>query len=194
MATTKAKKRKPPEGTIMVKRYDGRRVRQPDGLAFLMKQHREVEALFDKFEASEDDAEKTKLVNQVCLALAVHAKIEEELLYPQAEEKIEEADLIDEAYIEHATAKDLIAQLEGMKVGDQYYDAKVKVLSEYIAHHVKEEETELFPEIKRSDMELTGLGEKLEMRTEQLKAEFGNPDSPKGKSKIGADAAAGAHL
>ena len=194
MATTKATKRKAPAGTMMVKRYDGRRVRQPDGLAFLMKQHREVETLFDKFEASDDDAEKAKLVDQVCLALAVHAKIEEELLYPPAEEKIDEPDLVDEAYIEHATAKDLIAQLEGMKVGDQYYDAKVKVLGEYIAHHVKEEETELFPEIKRSDMDLTGLGEKLEMRSEQLKAEFGDPDSAKGKSKVGADAAAGAHL
>ncbi|WP_158914694.1 hemerythrin domain-containing protein [Caulobacter sp. S45] len=194
MATTKATKRKAPAGTTMVKRYDGRRVRQPDGLAFLMKQHREVEALFDRFEASEDDAEKTKLVDQVCLALAVHAKIEEELLYPPAEDKIDEPDLVDEAYIEHATAKDLIAQLEGMTVGDQYYDAKVKVLSEYIAHHVKEEETELFPEIKRSDMNLAGLGEKLESRTEQLKAEFGNPNSAAAKSKIRADAAAGAHL
>jgi hemerythrin superfamily protein len=194
MATTKATKRKAPAGTVMVKRYDGRRVRQPDGLAFLMKQHREVEALFDKFEASDDDAEKANLVDQVCLALAVHAKIEEELLYPPAEEKLDEPDLVDEAYIEHATAKDLIAQLEGMTVGDQYYDAKVKVLGEYIAHHVKEEETELFPEIKRSDMDLTGLGEKLEARTAQLKAEFGSPDSPKAKAKIGSDAAAGAHL
>jgi len=194
MATTKATKRKAPAGTMMVKRYDGRRVRQPDGLAFLMKQHREVEVLFDRFEASEDDAEKTKLVDQICLALAVHAKIEEELLYPPAEESIEEADLVDEAYIEHATAKDLIAQLEGMTVGDQYYDAKVKVLSEYIAHHVKEEETELFPEIKRSDMDLTGLGEKLAARAEQLKAQFGDPDSASAKSKIGADAAGGAHL
>jgi hemerythrin-like domain-containing protein len=128
------------------------------------------------------------------VALAVHAKIEEELLYPPAEEAIDEADLVDEAYVEHATAKDLIAQLEGMKVGDQYYDAKVKVLSEYIAHHVEEEETELFPEIKRSDMDLTGLAEKLEARTEQLKADFGDPDSARGKSKIKAEASAGAHL
>jgi hemerythrin-like domain-containing protein len=194
MATTKATKRKAPAGTVMVKRYDGRRVRQPDGLAFLMQQHREVEAIFDKFEAAEDDVEKAKLVDQVCLALAVHAKIEEELLYPPAEEKIDEPDLIDEAYIEHATAKDLISQLEGMKVGDQYFDAKVKVLSEYIAHHVKEEETELFPEIKRSDMELVGLADKLKARTEQLKAEFGAASSARAKSKVGADAAAGAHL
>jgi hemerythrin-like domain-containing protein len=193
MAATKTK-RKAPAGTTMVKRYDGRRVRQPDALAFLMKQHREVEALFDRFEASEDDAEKAKLVDEVCLALAVHAKIEEELLYPPAEDAIEEADLVDEAYVEHATAKDLIAQLEGMKVGDQYYDAKVKVLSEYIAHHVEEEETELFPEIKRSEMDLTGLAEKFEARTEQLKADFGDPDSAGGKSKIKAEASAGAHL
>jgi hypothetical protein len=116
------------------------------------------------------------------------------LLYPPAEESIDESDLVDEAYIEHATAKDLIAQLEGMTVGDQYYNAKVKVLSEYIAHHVKEEENELFPEIKRSDMDLTGLGEKLEARAEQLKAQFEDPDSASTKSKIGADAAAGAHL
>jgi hemerythrin-like domain-containing protein len=191
---SKTTKRKAPSGTTMVKRYDGRRVRQPEGLAFLMKQHREVEALFEKFEASEDDAEKAALVDQVCLELAVHAKIEEELLYPPAEEKIEESDLIDEAFIEHATAKDLIAQLEGMKVGDQYYDAKVKVLSEYIAHHVKEEESELFPEIKRSDMDLNGLGDALQARTEELKTKLGAPQSAKTKSKVKDDAAAGAHL
>jgi len=194
MATTRKTKRKAPAGTVMVKRYDGRRVRQPEGLAFLMKQHREVEALFDKFEASEDDAEKTQLVNEICLALAVHAKIEEELLYPPAEEQIDEPDLVDEAYVEHATAKDLIAQLEGMKNGDQYYDAKVKVLGEYIQHHVKEEETELFPEIKRSGMDLSGLGDKLEARSEQLKAELGDPNSGRGKSKIRAETSAGAHL
>ncbi len=196
MAATKTKTRakKSPAGTMMVKRYDGRRVRQPEALAFLMKQHREVEALFDAFEASEDDAEKTQLVDQICLALAVHAKIEEELLYPEAEDKIDEPDMVDEAYVEHATAKGLIAQLEGMKVGDPYYDAKVTVLGEYIAHHVKEEETELFPEIKRADMDLVGIGEKLEARTEQLKAELGDPENAGTKSKIKADASAGAHL
>jgi hemerythrin superfamily protein len=193
MAATKTK-RKAPAGTAMVKRYDGRRVRQPDGLAFLMKQHRDVEGLFDRFEASEDDAEKTKLVAEICLALAVHAKIEEELLYPPAEDAIDEADLVDEAYVEHATAKDLIAQLEGMKVGDQFYDAKVTVLGEYIAHHVKEEETELFPEIKRSAMDLSGLAEKLEARTAQLKADFGDPNSVRAKSKIKAESSAEAHL
>ena len=195
MATsTKTRAKKSSAGTVSVKRFDGKSVRRPPAIAFLMKQHREVEALFDSFEASEDDAEKTRLVDQICLALAVHAKIEEELLYPEAEEKIDEPDMVDEAYVEHATAKDLIAQLEGMKVGDPYYDAKVTVLGEYIAHHVKEEETELFPEIKRADMDLVDIGKKLEARAEQLKAELGDPDSAGAKSKIKADASAGAHL
>lgn len=192
--TVKSIRRKPPEGSVMVKRYDGRRVRQPEAIAFLMRQHREVEGLFDKFEATEDDNGKAGLVDQICLALAVHAKIEEELLYPEAEAKIDEPDMVDEAYVEHATAKDLISQLEGMQVGDQYYDAKVKVLSEYIAHHVKEEETELFPEIKRADMDLIDIGKKLEARSEQLKAELGDPDNASTKSKIKAETGAGAHL
>jgi len=181
-------------GTVSVKRYDGKSVRRPEAIAFLMKQHREVEDLFDRFENAEQDQEKTRLVDQICLALAVHAKIEEELFYPGAEDAIEEPDLVDEAYVEHATAKDLIAQLEGMKVGDHLYDAKVTVLGEYIAHHVKEEETELFPQVIRAKMELTVLGRTLEARSEQLKQELGDPDSNSTKSKIKAEAAAGAHL
>lgn len=180
-------------GTVSVKRYDGKSVRRPEAVAFLMRQHREVEDLFDTFENTEADQEKAALVDKICLALAVHAKIEEELFYPDAEDAVEEPDLVDEAYVEHATAKDLIAQLESMTVGDQYYDAKVKVLSEYIAHHVKEEETELFPQAIRAKMELDDLGRKLEARSAQLMQELGDPSAPKTKAKVGADAAAGAH-
>ncbi len=195
MATsTKTRAKKSSAGTVSVKRFDGKSVRRPPAIAFLMKQHREVEDLFDKFENAEEDQEKTELVDQICLALAVHAKLEEELFYQTAEESIEEPDLVDEAYVEHATAKDLIAQLEGMTVGDQYYDAKVTVLGEYIAHHVEEEETELFPQAIRAKMELTELGQKLEARSEQLKQELGDPDSAATKSKIKAEAGAGAHL
>ena len=192
--TSKTRAKKSSAGTVSVKRYDGKSVRRPEAIAFLMKQHREVEALFDRFENTDDDQEKTELVDQICLALAVHAKIEEELLYPGAEESIEEPDLVDEAYVEHATAKDLIAQLEGMQVGDHFYDAKVTVLGEYIAHHVKEEETELFPQVIGAKMELIDLGRKLEARSEQLKQELGDPDSASTKSKIKAEAGAGAHL
>ena len=179
------------EGTTLVKRYDGRTVRQPEAIAFLMKQHREVEGYFDRYEHAENDQEKTELVQKICLALAVHAKIEEELLYPTAEEKIEEPDLVDEAYVEHATAKDLIAQLETMKVGDPFYDAKVKVLGEYITHHVKEEETELFPQCRRADIDLVAIGDKLEARSAQLMKELSGKDGP---TKIAADARAGAHI
>ncbi len=191
---TKARAKKSTSGTVAVKRYDGRTVRQPEAIAFLMKKHREVEGYFDQFEHAEDDAEKAKLVNTICLALAVHAKLEEELFYPTAENTIEEPDLVDEAWVEHATAKDLIAQLEGMKVGDEYYDAKVKVLGEYIAHHVKEEETELFPQTVRAGMELNTLGKTLEARAEELMTAFGDPQSRTTKAAVREEAGAGAHL
>ena len=192
--TARARPKKSTEGTVAVKRYDGRTVRQPEAIAFLMRQHREVEGYFDRFEHAEADEEKVELVNKICLALAVHAQIEEELFYPPAEEKIEEPDLIDEAWVEHATAKDLIAQLEGMSVDDDYYDAKVKVLGEYIAHHVKEEETELFPQARRTDLDLKTLGAQLEARSDALMKSLGDPDSAKTKSKIRETAGAGAHL
>lgn len=189
-----ARARKSTEGTVVVKRFDGRRVRRPEAIAFLMKQHREVETLFDQFEHTEQDADKARIADKICLMLAVHAKIEEELFYPPAEEKIDEPDLVDEAIVEHATAKDLISQIEEMKVGDEYYDAKVKVLGEYIAHHVKEEETELFPQAQRTDLDLKALGKALEARAEELTRLFGDPGSPQAKSKIGAETRAGAHL
>lgn len=179
------------QGTTLVKRFDGRTVRQPEAIAFLMKQHREVEDYFDQFEHAESDQQKTELVQKICLALAVHAKIEEELIYPSAEEAIEEPDLVDEAYVEHATAKDLIAQLETMKVGDPFYDAKVKVLGEYISHHVEEEETELFPQCRRADIDLAAIGGKLEARSAQLMKDLSGKDGP---TKIAAEARAGAHI
>jgi hypothetical protein len=197
MATTRtahSDAAKSPNTTTQVKRFDGKTVRQPLAIAFLMKQHREVEALFDDYENTDSNAKKLKLSEEICLALAVHAKIEEELLYPTAQEKIEEPDLVDEAAVEHATAKDLIAQIETMKVGDKLYDAKVKVLSEYIAHHVEEEETELFPEIKRTDIDLAALGEKLEALADRWKAQLSTGGKAATRANVAADAKAGAHI
>jgi hemerythrin superfamily protein len=102
--------------------------------------------------------------------LTVHATIEEELFYPAARENSTEQDLLDEAEVEHASAKDLIAQIEGMDAGDELYDAKVKVLGEYIDHHVKEEE-ELFPKVKRAKLDLEALGGELAARKQELQAE-----------------------
>jgi hemerythrin superfamily protein len=195
MATPQTRSTKPTKPTretetVSVKRFDGKTTKQPLAVGFLMQQHRDVEALFDDYENTESSAEKSKLTEKICLMLAVHAKIEEELLYPAAQEQIEEPDLVDEANVEHATAKDLIAQIETMQVGDDLYDAKVKVLSEYIAHHVEEEETELFPQVKKTDMDLTAIGAKMKARAAQIEKEL----KAGGRPAVAKDAAAGAHI
>ena len=191
---SKTAKNKPAAMTVSVKRFDGKTVKQPTAIAFLMQQHRDVEVLFDAYENTESNAKKLKLSGQICLALAVHAKIEEELLYPEARQKIEEPDLVDEASVEHATARDLIAQIETMQVGDTLYDAKVKVLSEYIAHHVEEEETELFPQIKRTDMDLAAIGQGMKARAAQLSKELSSGGETAAKTRVAAEARSGAHI
>lgn len=138
-----------------------------DAIALLKNDHRKVEQLFKDFEAAGRNADKGKLAAQICLELRVHAKIEEELLYPPAHEEIEE-DIVDEAIVEHAGAKNLIKQIEAMKPGEHLYDAKVKVLGEYIKHHVKEEENEMFPQLRQSGMDLAELGAQLKARKQQL--------------------------
>ena len=116
-----------------------------DAIGLLEADHREVEALFEQYEAADSALEKGALAAQICLALKVHAQIEEELFYPPARDKTGDTDLVDEAIVEHMGAKTLIAQIEAMAPGQPLYDAKVKVLSEQIRHHVEEEENELFP-------------------------------------------------
>jgi hypothetical protein len=142
-----------------------------DAIALLKQDHREVEGFFAQFENAESKAEKGKLATKICLALTVHAMIEEELLYPPAHDEIEE-DLVDEAIVEHAGAKRLIAEIEQMSPGDHLFDAKVKVLSEYIKHHVKGEEKEMFPQLKNSGIDLRELGAELMQRKVELLAEL----------------------
>ena len=165
-----AAKRAAPAGTVEVKNFERKLQRHPEGLAFLMRQHREVEADFKAFERATDDDKKQMLANKICLAQKVHTQIEEEILYPLAHEKVTDEELVDEAYVEHEGAKRLIADIEGMSPGDHMYDAKVKVLSEYIKHHVKEEETELFPACKRAKLDLVGMGAQLKARSAELEA------------------------
>jgi hemerythrin superfamily protein len=145
-----------------------------DAIKLLTKDHREVEALFEKFEdAKDDDAEKADIVAQICEALSVHAEIEEEIFYPAAREALNEKgeDLLDEAEVEHASIKSLVAQLEEAEPGDDLYDAKVKVLTEYVKHHVKEEEGELFPKVKKTSLDLNELGAELFERKTELMAD-----------------------
>lgn len=143
-----------------------------DAIALLKQDHREVEAMFEQFEQLDSKAEKSKLAAKICVALTMHAAIEEELLYPPAHEEIEE-DLVDEALVEHDSAKQLIAEIEAMKPSDHLYDAKVKVLGEYVKHHVKEEENEMFPQLKSSGIDLEDLAEQLMQRKAELLTRMG---------------------
>ena len=126
--------------------------------------------MFEQYEKTESDKDKQELASKICRALTVHAQIEEEIFYPAAYDALDDDDLLDEAEVEHGSAKELIAQIESSSPSEPLFDAKVKVLGEYIDHHVKEEENELFPECRASDMDLKALGEKLRARKEDLLA------------------------
>jgi hemerythrin superfamily protein len=136
-----------------------------DALELLKADHKKVKKLFKDFEKMKEDAdasEKQALADEICNELTIHAEAEEELFYPAAREVIEEEDLLNEAEVEHATAKDLIAQIQEMDSTDPMFEAKVKVLGEYINHHVEEEEKELFPLVKKAkQIDLEALGEEI---------------------------------
>ncbi|HEU5437562.1 MAG TPA: hemerythrin domain-containing protein [Telluria sp.] len=144
-----------------------------DALALLTADHNEARAMFKQYEDLGDRAyaTKKKLATDVCNALTVHAQIEEEIFYPALRTQGKEfQDLLDEAEVEHAGAKELIAQIEGMDPEDDLYDAKVKVLGEQIDHHATEEEDEMFPKCRKTKLDLVALGEELLARKEELMA------------------------
>ncbi|GAB3443970.1 hemerythrin domain-containing protein [Massilia solisilvae] len=143
-----------------------------DAIAMLTAEHREVKQMFEQFEQMTDRAKvsKKKLADQICEALILHTAIEEEIFYPAVREAVDEAeDKLDEALVEHASAKDLIAQIQEMDPGDELYDAKVKVLSEQVEHHVEEEEKEMFPMARKGGLDLAALGEEMAQRKQELK-------------------------
>jgi hemerythrin superfamily protein len=141
-----------------------------EATALLRADHKAVSALFEQYESAKSPSKKKALVAQICTELTVHAQIEEEIFYPQVKAALQDKELIPEATVEHATLKDLIAQLEEGEPGDELYDAKVKVLSEYVNHHVKEEQNEIFPKVKASNLDLQAIGEQLLQRKEELLA------------------------
>jgi hemerythrin superfamily protein len=146
-----------------------------DAVSLLKADHRQVETWFEQFEKTRSAERKVDLAKKICLALKVHTKIEEEIFYPAFIEATEDKDMHHEAVIEHDGAKKLIAQIEASGPNDDYYDAKVKVLSEMIKHHVKEEEQRggMFAEAKDSEMDLIALGQQLAARKKELMAAQG---------------------
>ena len=148
----------------------------PDAIKLLTEDHREVHALFAKYQkladAEADGSDRQALAEQICKMLTMHATIEEEIFYPGAREAGVDSDLLDEADVEHASAKALIAQIKAMEPDDDHYDAKVKVLGEYIAHHVTEEQDEMFPKCRKAGMDLGELGTALAERKKELLGEM----------------------
>jgi hemerythrin superfamily protein len=138
----------------------------------LEQDHREVEEWFDEYEKLEDDDRKAELAEKICLALKVHAQLEEEIFYPQARQATKDNDLIDESLVEHAVVKNLINEIEAMDVADELYDAKIRVLGEMVKHHIEEEEEELFPEVASAKMDLGAIGQQLTERKEELMSEM----------------------
>lgn len=148
--------------------------KQQDAIALLKQDHRTVEELFEKFEKASGEGRKRALAEEICLELSVHAQIEEEIFYPACEGKVDE-DLLKESYVEHDGAKVLIAEIAKGGPDDEYYDSKVKVLSEEIEHHVKEEEQRLeglFAQARRAGLDMDALGEQLAARKQELTEQF----------------------
>ncbi|MGE0859286.1 MAG: hemerythrin domain-containing protein [Gammaproteobacteria bacterium] len=147
-----------------------------DAIALLKADHKAVKQMFDEYaeqcEAEAEASERQPLAERICAELTVHTQIEEELFYPALRDALDEQALLDEAEVEHTTAKDLIEQIRAMSADDDLYDAKVTVLGEYVLHHVKEEEQEMFKQARDIELDLAELGQAMAARRDELRAEF----------------------
>lgn len=145
-----------------------------DAIALLKADHRKVEGLFEDFEKARKADRKSALAQEICLELTVHTIIEEEVFYPACGGAVKE-DLLNEAYVEHDGAKVLIAEIEASSPNEEFFDAKVKVLSEQIKHHVHEEEMRaegLFAQARAAGLNMTDLAERMDQRKQQLVNQF----------------------
>lgn len=142
-----------------------------DAIALLKADHREVKALFGEFDGLSDPTDKMGVADRICLALRVHTQIEEEIFYPALRGQVEESQ-IDEAVVEHRSAKQLISEIEAAGGADSMFDARVKVLQEQVEHHIEEEETELFPAAVKAGADLQALGEQLARRKAVLMRDY----------------------
>jgi len=160
-----------------------------NALDLLKRDHKEVDDLFQHFEDAKEDGNRKlrgEIAAQICAALTVHATMEEEIFYPALRKNATDVkDLVDEAAVEHQTLKDIIERLQAAPTSDPLFDAGVKVLSEYVKHHVKEEEHEIFPKAKGSDIDLDQLGERMAQRKSELTAAMAAPGARSRKRSNG---------
>lgn len=151
-----------------------------DALKMLAEDHRKVEELFEKYENARGPAAQAKIVRQICEELTIHALIEEQVFYPAVRAAVDE-DMMDEAQVEHDSAKGLILSLRDADPGDEYYDAKVSVLKEQVEHHVYEEERQrgsIFAQARKADIDLEGLGAEMAALKKQLQAQAKSDELP----------------
>lgn len=149
---------------------DDTKTKPQDATALLKADHQKVSELFEQYEKSRANTKKKDLVTEICNELTVHAQIEEEIFYPAVKKALKDTELVPEALVEHATLKDLIAQVKDVEPDGEMFDAKIKVMSEYVKHHVKEEENEMFAKAKASKLDMTALGKEMASRKEELMA------------------------
>ena len=147
-----------------------------DACDLLDADHKAVKAMFKEYKTLTEargrtSAKRRQLADKICRELTIHTTLEDEIFYPATRKAIKDNPLMNEASVEHASAKELIAQIRGMDPGDEMFDAKVTVLGEYIDHHVKEERTEMFPKVRKTRLDLVKLGEQLELRKQVLMTE-----------------------
>jgi hemerythrin superfamily protein len=152
----------------------GNHAKGPDAIALLRADHAEVSKMFKEFEKARSDAAKKDLASRICIALSVHTCIEEEIFYPAAKATLGQGDqeLVPEAKVEHATLKEIIMEVEDAKV-DEMFAARMQVLGEYVKHHVNEEQTEMFPKVRSSGVDLHDLGTQLRKRKQELMGRLG---------------------
>ena len=141
-----------------------------EATALLKADHKLVSGLFDQYEHTRSTAKKKALVATICKELGIHAQAEEEIFYPAVKAALKDKELVPEAIVEHASLKELMAQVEGKEPDGEMFDAKIQVLSEYVKHHVKEEETEMFPKARKTKLDMKALGAQIAARKDELKA------------------------
>lgn len=139
-----------------------------NAITLLEADHKIVSALFKQYDKAIQATEKKELVSEICKELTIHAQVEEEIFYPQVKQALKDVELIPEARVEHATLKDLIAQVNNVEPDGEDFDAKIKVMSEYVKHHVKEEEDEIFPKAKKTKLDMEKIGMDIINRKAEL--------------------------
>ena len=145
----------------------------PDAITLLRADHKRVSALYEQYESARSATKKKALVATICQELSIHAQVEEEIFYPAVKAALKDKEMVPEAQVEHATLKELIAQVKDKEPDGEMFDAKIKVMSEYTKHHVKEEQNEMFPKARATRLDMNELGARIAARKEELLA---NPE------------------